>query len=160
MVKLLEIIAFDLTKIMYPIRTALFFLFFLFLTGLYLDSLDVSSHRGACSLLLVPIIEAGFSLLIFRGFFRSLRLVLTSLRFLNPGFLGRSLWFFGLIIFHWRALSIKFYGCGMTASGIVLIFLTNVEAGLKSDCGLGIACYFNYHLKSIELLVTLFYFYS
>lgn len=79
---------------------------------------------------------------IFTSFFGAFRLVFRSSEFLKPGFLVISIWFIGLGIFYWMALSIRFDDCEKNALGTLLIGFTDVKTGPKSGLGLGINLFF------------------
>lgn len=137
MAQLLAVVILDFTEIMYLVGWASIPILFLFLARFYLNGINSSSRKRACSRFLVPTLATVFLLWIFAGFFGGVRLDLKSSRILRPRFLAPSLWFFCPGILHWRGLGIKFGGCNTTASGTILISLTSVK--MEPENGLSLS---------------------
>lgn len=134
-------------------------IFCLFLAEFYLHDVHSIGCKRTCLLSLIFTIATIFLLLIFTSFFRSFRLILRSLEFLRLGVLSPSFLFLGPGILHLRTLNIKFDGCWMTASGTILIGLTGIKTGPKNNFCLGVNHFFDYLIKVIKFLATLFHFY-
>lgn len=145
---------------MYFVQTALICIFFLFLAGLYFDNVDPRGYGKACLLFLVLTIAVVLPLSIFAGVFGGLRLRLRSWGFLKPGFLGLIFWFLGPGILDWRGLNIEISSYKMVVLGTILISLTSIVAKSERGLGLELNRVFNHLIKVIELLATLFYFYT
>lgn len=159
MAYLFAVVIFDFTEIMYPVRMISILIFFLCLARFYLNDVESSSRKRVCLLPLVLTIVAALLFSIFTGLFRDFRLILRSLGFLKPRFLGARLWFVSPDILYWRSLSIGFDNYGTIALGIVLIRLTCLGVGLRSGFDLNVDCFFDYLIEVIELPATLFHFY-
>lgn len=150
----------DFIMIICLIWTALILIFFLFLARVYLNAISPSRRRQANLLPLVPTIAAVIPFFILVGFFGGPRLALRTLEFLKPGFFDLMFFFFSPEIRYSRSQNIRFISYKSSALSIVLISLKNVGARPDSCLILEPRLLFDYLLKAIKLLVTLFYFFS